>query len=88
MFFKYISDIHLVNICKKRYDTIIDKLQQEELIRKRAYAKKETLSIINNMQQLPKPEAGLENRNENLKEDILHIGSEFVELKAFIVRIY
>ena len=84
MFFKYISDIHLVNICKKRYDTIIDKLQQEELICKRTYAKKETLSIINNMQQLPKPEAGLENRNENLKEDILHIRSEFVELKAFI----
>ena len=22
--FKYISDIHLVNICKKRYDAIID----------------------------------------------------------------
>ena len=36
------------------------------------------------MQQLPKPEASLENRNENLKGDILHIRSEFVELKAFI----
>ena len=36
------------------------------------------------MQQLTKPEADLENRNENWKEDILHIRSEFVELKAFI----
>ena len=27
--FKYISDIHLVNICKKRYNTIIGKLLQE-----------------------------------------------------------
>ena len=36
------------------------------------------------MQQLPEPEAGLENGNENLKEDILHIRSEFVQLKAFI----
>ena len=82
--FKCINDIHFVNICKKRNETIIDELLQEELICKRTYAKKETLSIINNMQQLPKPEAGLENRNENLKEDILHIRSEFVELKAFI----
>ena len=29
--FKYISDIHLDNICKKRYNTIIDKLLHEEL---------------------------------------------------------
>ena len=84
MFFKYISDIHLVNICKKRYDTVIDILLQGEVICKRTYAKKETLCIVNNMQQLTKPEADLENRNENLKEDILHIRSEFVELKAFI----
>ena len=76
--------MHLVNICKKRYDTIIDKLLQEELIWKRTYAKKETLSIVNNMQQLPEPESVLENRNENLKKDILHIRFVFVELKAFI----
>ena len=49
--FKYISDIHLVNICKKTYGTIIDKLLQEELICKRTYAKKETLNVVNNMQQ-------------------------------------
>ena len=36
------------------------------------------------MQQLPEPEAGSENRNENLKEDKLHIRSDFVQLKAFI----
>ena len=76
--FKYISDIYLVNICKKRYDTIIDKLLQEELICKCTYAKKETLSIVNNMQQLPELETSLENRNENLKEYMP------VELKAFI----
>ena len=35
------------------------------------------------MQQLPEPEAGSEIRNENLKDNILHIKSEFVELKAF-----
>ena len=32
---------------------------------------KETLNIVNNMQQLPEQEAGLKNRNENLKEDIV-----------------
>ena len=36
------------------------------------------------MQQLSEPETGLENRSENLKEDIHHIRSEFMELKAFI----
>ena len=36
------------------------------------------------MQQLPEPEVGLGNGNENLKEDILHIRPEFVQLKAFI----
>ena len=77
--FKCISDIHFVNICKKRNETFIDKLLQEKLICKRTYAKKETLSIVNNMQQLPEPEAGLENRNENLQEDILHIRSEYVK---------
>ena len=78
------SDIHLVNICKKGYDTVIDKLLQEELICKRTYAKKETLNIVNNMQELPEPEADLENRNKNLKEDIFHIRSKFVQLKAFV----
>ena len=82
--FEYISDIHLFNICKKRYNTIIDKLLQEELICKRTYAKKETLNIVSNMQQLPEGESDLENINENLKEDIRHIRSEFVELKTFI----
>ena len=48
--FKYISDIHLVNICKKRYNTIIGKLLQEQLICKLTYAKKEILNIANNMQ--------------------------------------
>ena len=62
--FKYISDIHLVNICKKRYNTIIGKLLQEQLICKLTYAKKEILNIVNNMQQLPEPEPSLENRNE------------------------
>ena len=57
---------------------------QEELICKRTYAKKEILNIVNNMQQLPEPEVGLGNGNENLKEDILHIRPEFVQLKAFI----
>ena len=51
--FEYISDIHLVNICKERYNTIIDKLLQEELICKRTYGKRETLNIVNNMQRLP-----------------------------------
>ena len=82
--FEYISDIHLINNCKKKYDTIIDKLLQDELICKRTYAKKETLNIVNSMQQLPEPEVGSENRNENLKEDKLHIRSDFVQLKAFI----
>ena len=36
------------------------------------------------MQQLPEGEYDLENINENLKEDIRHIRSEFVELKTFI----
>ena len=62
--FKYISDIHLVNICKKRYNTIIGKLLQEQLICKLTYAKKEILNIVNNMQQLPEPEPSLENRTE------------------------
>ena len=82
--FEYISDIHLVNICKKRYNTIIQKLLQEELICKRTYAKKETLNVVSNMQQLPEGKPDLENINENLKEDIRHIRSEFVELKTFI----
>ena len=76
--------MYLVNICKKRYDTIIDKLLQEELICTRTYGKKETLSIVNNIQQLPELESVLENRNENLKTDILHNRFVFVELKAFI----
>ena len=38
---------------------------------KRTYAKKETLNIVNNMQQLPKPEAGLENSNEKMTYIIL-----------------
>ena len=38
--FKDVSDIHLVNIYKKRYDKIIDILLQEDLICKRTYAKK------------------------------------------------
>ena len=62
--FKYIRDIHSVNICKKRYNTIIDKLLQEELICNFTYAKKEILNIVNNMQQLPEPEPSLEKRNE------------------------
>ena len=55
---------------------------QKELIYKRAYAKKEILNIVNNIQQLPEPGAGLNNRNENLKKKTHHIRSEFVELKA------
>ena len=66
--FKYISDTHFVNICKKWYDTVIDKLLWEELMCKHTCAKKETLNIVNSMQQLPKLEAGLESRSENLKE--------------------
>ena len=61
------------------YDRIIDKLLQEKRICKRKYAKKETLNIVNSMQQLPQPDAGLENRNENLKGDMLHVRSEFAE---------
>ena len=63
------------------YDLIIDKLLQEERICKRKYAQKETLNIVNSMQQLPQSEAGLENRNENLKGDTLHVRSEFAEWK-------
>ena len=46
---------------------------QEKFICKRKHAK-----------NLPELEAVLEKRNENLKEDIRHISSEFMELKAFI----
>ena len=46
---------------------------QEKFIYKRKHAK-----------NLPELEAVLEKRNENLKEDIRHISSEFMELKAFI----
>ena len=44
--FLNISDIHLVYICKKRYNTIIGKLLQEELIYKHTYAKKETRKVL------------------------------------------
>ena len=36
------------------------------------------------MLQLHESEAGLKKRNENLIEEIRHIRSEFMELKAFI----
>ena len=80
---KYISDIHLVDICKKRYNANVDKLLQKELIWQRTYAKEETLNIVNKMQQLLEPEAGLANKTENLQDDIHHIRSAFMELKAF-----
>ena len=35
------------------------------------------------MQQLLEPEAGLANKTENLQDDIHHIRSAFMELKAF-----
>ena len=44
--------MHFVNSCKDGYKVIAYKLLQEELIRKRTFAKKETLNIGNNMQQI------------------------------------
>ena len=67
------------------YDPTIDKMLQEERICKRKYAQKETLNIVNSMQQLPQPEAGLENRNENFMSDLSLLSEKVLQDQNLLI---